>query len=102
MSRASAERLLALIASNKTYLELRLLAGSERPGLERLVRSAFGLVLFAPEAVANLEARVSGAELVRFVGTPYELVREYWENMAELREAARGAVSSWQNAATFL
>src|SRR5690606_33238020 len=39
--------------------------------------------------IAALEAEISGAELVRFPGAPYEIVRAYWHNMAGVRRAAR-------------
>ena len=67
LSRATVERLLPLIDGKRSYSELRELAGSDRGALARLVEGALGSLLFAPEAVAALEARISGAELVRFV-----------------------------------
>ncbi|HEY3493409.1 MAG TPA: hypothetical protein VGK73_01935 [Polyangiaceae bacterium] len=51
----------------------------------RLLRVAFGVVLFAPAAVAELEAEVPSSELVRFPGVPYELDRNYWSNMVDVR-----------------
>lgn len=51
----------------------------------RLVGAAFGIVLFAPRAVAELEAELPSAELVRFPGAPYELDRNYWANMVDVR-----------------
>ena len=48
--------------------------------------SLFGTVVFAPLSVGALEARAPSAEIVRFPGSPYEIVRPYWENMALLRE----------------
>jgi hypothetical protein len=101
VTRPSAERLLALIDGQARFGELRLLAGSERPALERLVRGALGLALFVPAAVAALEASLSGAELVRFVGTPYELVRAYWENMRDVRETAQATLATWADSADF-
>jgi hypothetical protein len=92
VTRPSAERVLALIDGTTRFVELKVLAGPERPVLERLVHASIGRVLFAPEAVAALEARLSGVELVRFVGTPYELVRAYWENMADVRETAQNSL----------
>lgn len=52
---------------------------------ERLLRAAFGIVLFAPAAVAELEGEVPSSELVRFPGAPYELDRNYWSNMVDVR-----------------
>ncbi|HWA71418.1 MAG TPA: hypothetical protein VG937_03770 [Polyangiaceae bacterium] len=101
LSRATVERLLPLIDGKRSYSELRELAGSDRGALDRLVEGALGSLLFAPEAVAALEARISGAELVRFVGTPYEIVRAYWENMGDVREAARISLPGSESATDF-
>jgi hypothetical protein len=51
-----------------------------------LLDAAFGRVLFAPFAVLMLERAVPSAEIVRFPGTPYEIPRNYWQNMASLRK----------------
>lgn len=88
VARATAERIAALIDGERTLAELRLIAGADRPALERIVEQGFGRVLFAPAALSALEVRVPGTELVRFVGSPYEIVRTYWENMADVRELA--------------
>ena len=98
---ARAEQLLTLIDGTRSYGELAALAGKDRPWFERLAHSALGRLLFAPEAVAALEARVSGAELVRFVGTPYELVRAYWQNMGDVREAAQVSLAQRHDATSF-
>lgn len=47
--------------------------------------ATFGVALFAPHAVTALEREVSGSEIVRFPGAPYEIERPYWENMAAVR-----------------
>jgi len=88
VSRAQAERVLSLIDGDRSVAELRSLA-PDRQVFERLLELCLGKVLFVPLAVAELEARVSGTELVRFVGNPYEIVRTYWENMVEVREHAQ-------------
>jgi hypothetical protein len=101
VNRASAERVLKLVDGKARFVELRLLAGSDRTALERLVQAGLGRVLFVPEAVAALEGRLSGVELVRFVGTPYELVRAYWENMADVRELAENTLKDATDAGSF-
>ena len=50
------------------------------------VEQAFSRVLFAPAAVAALEARLPAVEIVRFPGSPYEVVRSYWRNLGAVRE----------------
>jgi hypothetical protein len=93
LSGAAAERVLAAIDGSRTVAEVAVAVGADRPAFERVLAKAVGSVLFVPTAVAQLEARVSGTELVRFVGTPYEIVRSYWENMADVRGAAQ---ASWR------
>jgi hypothetical protein len=68
--------------------ELRTAAGPDRAALERVVNQALGLLVFTPAALAALEAELSGTELVRFPGVPYEIVRAYWENMSAVRKHA--------------
>lgn len=87
------QRLLPLFDGRRTLAELQQLAG-HRATLDGLLREAFGKVLFAPLALHELEQRVSGVEIARFPGSPYEIARAYWANMAAVRERAR-ALDSW-------
>jgi hypothetical protein len=86
-------RFIAALDGNATLAEARKLAGLERDAELRLLGAAFGIALFAPHAVTALERAVSGAEIVRFPGAPYEIVRSYWANMAAVR-ARFGALES--------
>lgn len=52
---------------------------------ESLMGQAFSRVLFAPAAVAALETQLPALELVRFPGSPYEVVRSYWRNSCAVR-----------------
>lgn len=70
---------------NATLAAARNVARLERDAELRLLGAAFGVALFAPHAVTALERAVSGAEVVRFPGAPYEIVRSYWANMAAVR-----------------
>jgi hypothetical protein len=73
-------------------------AGLEPAGervLDALIGAAFGKLLFAPLAVVSLERAISGIEITRFPGSPYEVARPYWKNMAAVRagsEALFGAL----------
>lgn len=84
VSETDAARVLAAIDGVRTTAEVRRVAGVDRASWERIVSVAFGRLVFSPSAVAALEARVSGTEIVRFPGSPYEIVRSYWENMADV------------------
>jgi hypothetical protein len=83
----------AALDGSATLAMARKLAGLERDAERRLLDAAFGIALFAPHAVTALERAVSGAEIVRFPGAPYEIVRSYWANMAAVR-ARFGALES--------
>lgn len=61
------------------------LGASER---QSVLTATFGVALFAPHAVTALEREISGVEIVRFPGSPYEIERAYWENMAAVRRRA--------------
>jgi hypothetical protein len=85
VARPLAERVLAAIDGRRCLLEIRLQAGVEQRELASILRTAFGVVLFAPEAVTSLESRLSGVEIVRFPSAPYAIERPYWENMIAVR-----------------
>jgi hypothetical protein len=72
-----------------TYSTLALELG---PLVQSFVDQAFSKVLFAPHAVAELELQQPSLELVRFPGSPYEVVRSYWRNSLAVRRVleARG------------
>jgi hypothetical protein len=89
VSEEDAVRVLAAIDGTRTAGEAQRAAGIAAETWERIVRVAFGTLLFAPAAVADLERRVSGTEIVRFAGSPYEIVRSYWENMASVASSLR-------------
>ena len=55
------------------------------PHLPAFLEQTFGRVVFAPGAVAALEVELPSLEIVRFPGSPYEVVRAYWRNMIAVR-----------------
>ena len=89
----SLRRALSLVDGRKTLREIAAQLGGAAPALSALVRVGFGVVLFAPSAVERLERALSGTEITRFPGSPYEIVRTYWENMIAVR-ANCGALES--------
>jgi hypothetical protein len=66
-----------------SYSRLTIELGSQT---ESFIEQAFSRVLFAPRAVAELETRLPAVEIVRFPGSPYEVVRSYWRNSCAVRE----------------
>src|SRR6185503_16440680 len=71
-----------ILAEGRTRRETSGVAGISPGAFDRVAERTFGVLVFAPLAVKGLEERVSGAEIVRYPGSPYEIVRPYWENMA--------------------
>jgi hypothetical protein len=70
--------------------------------LERLLRAAFGKLIFAPLAILEAERRISGVEITRFPGSPYEVARPYWRNMGALRARSDGLFSALGDDARFV
>jgi hypothetical protein len=70
---------------------------SEREALRRFIFHIFGKIAFTPFTVAELERRISGPAIVRFPGSPYEIERGYWRNMAAVREQSGldGPAPAW-------
>jgi hypothetical protein len=56
------------------------------PRAHAFVERGFSRVIFAPLAVAELERQLPALEIVRFPGSPYEVVRSYWRNMLAVRK----------------
>jgi hypothetical protein len=81
------ERFFAALDGTATLATATARSGLADVEARAVVGATFGLALFAPHAVTALERRVSGSELVRFPGAPYEIVRNYWSNMADVRAA---------------
>lgn len=52
---------------------------------EALLEAAFGKLIFAPVALFAAERAISGIEITRFPGSPYEIGRSYWLNMGAVR-----------------
>lgn len=85
VSAPGAIQIAGALTGSRCLAEIEDLPGVSERDLSRFLRSAFGVMVFAPVAVQALEVQVSAAEITRFPGSPYEIVREYWENMAAVR-----------------
>jgi hypothetical protein len=67
-----------------SYSRLTIELGS---ATESFIEQAFSKVIFAPRAIAALETELPNVEVVRFPGSPYEVVRSYWRNSCAVRKA---------------
>ncbi len=81
----SVRSLLGLFDGARTLAEVRLMARADTRTLDTLLARAFGKVLFAPLALVSAERTISGIEVTRFPGSPYEISRPYWKNMGAVR-----------------
>jgi hypothetical protein len=84
---AECQSMLRYIDGEKTLDQIRRSAGVNGQALDALLHGAFGIVIFAPFAVTELEHQLSGLEIVRFPCAPYEIVRSYWENQIDVARA---------------
>lgn len=56
--------------------------------IRALLQSLAGRIVLAPDVIGSLEARISHHEIVRFPAqSPYTILRAYWQNCADVREA---------------
>jgi hypothetical protein len=74
------QRTLTLLPCRYARLALEL-----GPRSSSFIEQTFSRVLFAPAAVAELELAQPACEIVRFPGSPYEVVRSYWRNLGGVR-----------------
>jgi hypothetical protein len=83
---ATAERILSSLGDGRSLLGAQHMSGCTSQQFDRFIRATLGLVVFAPRTIERFEARISGTEIIRFVGSPYEIQRAYWSNMADCRD----------------
>jgi len=84
------ERVLAAMDGSCALAAIPATARVEYPELMAVLRVLFGVVVFAPQAIEQLERKLSGTEITRFAGAPYEIERPYWNNMAAVRQMLGG------------
>jgi hypothetical protein len=97
-----AERIIGAIDGERCLLEVRWQAKVSAQDLSRFLRMTFGKLVFAPHAVASLEAALSGCEIVRFPAAPYCIERPYWENMIDVRRRFEARASSMDGVDSFV
>jgi hypothetical protein len=94
VSDATAARILHEMDGTRTLAELGQIPDTSLREVAEVVKATFGVLVFAPVAVADLERRISGIEITRFPGSPYEIVRPYWENMRAVRALAEAELKA--------
>jgi len=95
------QKIIRSIDGQRTVAEVEVQSSVDGTALQTLLSSCFGSLLFAPRAVAELEQQVSSLEIVRFPGSPYEVVRAYWENAIDVARAVAAQPDFATDAAEF-
>lgn len=102
MTRLDAESIIAALHAKTTVIELPFVSGVPADVCDRMLGVGFGRFIFAPAALELLESRASAAEIVRFPGSPYELVRNYWINVGNLSQAIESSLATSQSSSSFV
>lgn len=100
VSPVDARAILAAIDGTRSVTALR--ATFPGPTVDAFLGASFGKVVFAPFAVVELERRLSASEIVRYPGSPYEVVRPYWENMIDVAAAIESGTSAVSSPSAFV
>jgi len=95
------DRVIVALREQPYYVELPVLSGVTFAQIEQLLRVGFGRFIFAPTALQELETQACAAEIVRFPGSPYEIVRNYWQNLGVLCAEVRRAGNTSRDASSF-
>lgn len=66
--------------------EIACICQQQRVSTLRLAQRLVGRVIIFPQSVQALEQRISGVEICRIPLSPYQIDRNYWQNMADVRE----------------
>jgi hypothetical protein len=98
----AARRFFALLDGEATLGQACRAAPLDAATRAAVLAPTFGSVLFAPHAVTALERSISGVDIVRFPGAPYEIERPYWENMAAVRRHGARLEATLSDARTAL
>jgi hypothetical protein len=69
---------------------------------DALVEAGFGKLIFAPVALFAAERAISGIEITRFPGSPYEIARSYWLNMGAVRARLGALLGTLEDDESFL
>lgn len=102
LRKAHLESLFTTLRGQPLLIELPLAAGVPVAVCDQLLQIGFGRFIYAPSTVEDLETRARAAEIVRFPGSPYEIVRNYWVNVGQLTAHALKTLDQPSDAASFV
>jgi hypothetical protein len=102
ITRHDAESIIAALRAKPTVIELPFVSGVPANVCDHVLDVGFGRFIFAPMALESLERRSSAAEIVRFPGSPYEIVRNYWLNVGSLNQTIEDSIADSQSSSSFV
>ena len=83
---ATCKRIVDAINGQRSLIAVQIAARATQSEMDAFLRATFGKVVLCPNTVNQLAKRISVGGLVRFPGSPYEINRNYWTNMADVRD----------------
>lgn len=102
ISRHHAESIITALRTKPTAIELPFVSSVPANVCDLMLAVGFGRFIFAPLALESLERQSSAAEIVRFPGSPYEIVRNYWVNVGSLNHAMQQSIAESQSSSSFV
>jgi hypothetical protein len=102
LTRRDVAAVVVALRSSPTVVELPFASGVSAEACERVLAIGFGRFIFAPKGLAHLESTCSAAEIVRFPGSPYEIVRNYWINAGALSGAVERLLAQSRSSSSFV
>jgi hypothetical protein len=93
--------LLNALRQRPLLVELPFVANVPSHDCDELIRLGFGRFIFAPDAFATLEQHAAASEIVRFPASPYEIVRNYWQNVGQLSTEVSAKINTPSDCASF-
>jgi len=93
--------LLDALRRQPLLVELPFVANVSSHDCDELIRLGFGRFIFAPDALAILEPHAAASEIVRFPASPYEIVRNYWQNVGQLTTEVAAKLNAPSDCASF-
>ena len=88
------EAIISALDKQPLLIELPLCSGAPASTCDWLMHVGFGKFIFALAALEELEVCVSAAEIVRFPASPYEIDRNYWNNVGQLSMSVSDSLSA--------
>jgi hypothetical protein len=94
ISKARFEHVLSRIDGVRTVAQIAEGCGEPMAARSGILEPCLGVAFVLPHAVEQLEGRIGGPEISRVPRSPYSIDRDYWSNMADVRDELPAVVAS--------